>query len=186
MLTLASRSPQRRAILTQLGVEFEVKPADVAELTEGPPHELVLENALRKARAIGGELVLGVDTEVHLDGEIFGKAGDQAHARAYLERLSGREHEVWSGVALRAGDGSERTAAAMTLVRFRTLGPEWIDWYLGTGEWRDRAGAYAIQGLGSALVERVEGDFWNVVGLPVYELVRLAPEVFLHARERQG
>ena len=186
MLVLASRSPQRRAILTQLGIEFTVQPAGVEELREGEPRQVVVENALRKARAVDGPLVLGVDTEVHLDGEIFGKAGDEAHARAYLERLSGREHEVWSGIALRAAEGSEQTAAAMTRVRFRTLGPEWIDWYLATGEWRERAGAYAIQGLGSALVERVEGDFWNVVGLPVYELVRLAPDLFLHAREGQG
>ena len=186
MLTLASRSPQRRAILTQLGVDFVVQPADVEELTGGEPRELVLENALRKAAAVTGELVLGVDTEVHLEGEIFGKARDEAQARSYLERLSGREHEVWSGIALRSAGGGELTAAAMTLVRFRTLGREWLDWYVASGEWRDRAGAYAIQGLGSALVERVEGDFWNVVGLPVYELVRLAPDLFLHARERQG
>lgn len=179
MLTLASRSPQRRAILTQLGVEFRVEPADVEELTRGEPEAVVVENALRKARAVAGDLVLGVDTEVVLDGEVYGKAGDEAAARAHLARLSGTEHEVWSGIALRRADGDERTAAAMTRVRFRALGDAWIDWYVATGEWRDRAGAYAIQGLGSALVERVEGDFWNVVGLPVAELVRLAPELVL-------
>lgn len=186
MLVLASRSPQRRAILTQLGIEFTVEPAGVEELAGGEPRAVVVENALRKARAVAGERVLGVDTEVVLDGEIYGKAGHEQEARAHLMRLSGREHEVWSGIALRSADGSEQTAAAMTLVRFRTLGPDWIDWYLASGEWRERAGAYAIQGLGSALVERVEGDFWNVVGLPVYELVSLAPDLFLHARERQG
>ena len=178
MLTLASRSPQRRAILEQLGIAFEVAPADVEELEVGDPRAVVLENALRKARAVAGELVLGADTEVVLDGHVYGKAADEAQAEAYLRRLSGRTHEVWGGIALRAG-GDERTATAVTLVRFRAIEQPWIDWYLGTGEWRDRAGAYAIQGRGSALVEAVEGDFWNVVGLPVPELLGLAPELLL-------
>ncbi|MEX2196264.1 MAG: Maf family protein [Thermoleophilaceae bacterium] len=186
MLTLASRSPQRRAILTQLGVEFRVEPADVEEIGEGDPRAVVVDNALRKARAVAGERVLGVDTEVVLDGVVYGKAGDEHEARRHLSRLSGREHEVWSGIALRSEARGEQTAAAVTLVRFRTLEEDWIDWYLATGEWRERAGAYAIQGLGSSLVERVEGDFWNVVGLPVYELVRLAPDLVLHAQGGQG
>lgn len=146
------------------------------ELGEGEPAAVVVENALRKARAVGGDLVLGVDTEVVCDGIVHGKAPDEATARAYLERLSGREHEVWSGIALRDAAGGERTAAARTVVRFRALDERWIDWYLGTGEWRDRAGAYAIQGLGSLLVDRVEGDFSNVVGLPIRLLLRLLPQ----------
>ena len=195
MLVLASRSPQRREILTQLGIEFTVVPANVEELGEGEPGPVVVENACRKARAVGarrpggaghGAAVLGVDTAVVLDGTIYGKPAGEAEARASLERLSGREHAVWSGIALLGTDGGERTAAAVTTVRFRTLERAWIDWYLSTGEWRERAGGYAIQGLGSALVERVEGDFWNVVGLPVYELVRLAPELFLHAGSNRG
>lgn len=174
MLTLASRSPQRKAILEQLGIEFRVEPAGVDELTEGDPREVVVENALRKARAVGGELVLGADTEVYLDGRVFGKAETGEEAEAHLCSLSGRTHEVWGGLALiEAGD--ERTAHAVTKVTFAPLDDARIAWYLATGEWRERAGAYAIQGFGSALVESIEGDFWNVVGLPVPELLRLAP-----------
>jgi septum formation protein len=176
-LVLASASPQRKAILEQLGVDFTVQPADVEELTDGEPRAVVLENALRKARAVEGDLVLGSDTEVYLDGKIFGKATDERHAEDYLRRLSARTHEVWSGIALRNAAGEERTAVAATDVTFRNLSDCEIAWYLGTGEWRGRAGAYAIQGRGSALVERIDGDFWNVVGLPVPELLRLAPDL---------
>jgi septum formation protein len=175
-LVLASASPQRRAILEQLGVDFTVQPADVEELTEGDPRAVVVENALRKARAVDGELVLGSDTEVYLDDKIYGKAGDVAHAERYLRELSGRTHEVWSGIALRDSNG-ERTGHAVTNVTFRALSDREVAWYLETGEWRGRAGAYAIQGRGSALVERIEGDFWNVVGLPVPELLRLQPDL---------
>ena len=174
MLVLASRSPQRKRILEQLGVEFRVEPADVEEVTEGDPREVVVENAVRKARAVDGDLVLGADTEVFLDGRIFGKAGNEAEAEAYLRALSGRMHEVWGGIALREGD-EVRTAHAVTRVEFRQLADREVEWYLGTGEWRDRAGAYAIQGRGSALVAAIEGDFWNVVGLPVPELLQIGP-----------
>jgi septum formation protein len=173
MLVLASRSPQRKAILEQLGIDFRIEPADVEELTEGEPGEVVVENALRKARAIEGELVLGADTEVFLDGRIFGKAETAEDAAAYLRELSGRTHEVWGGIAL-IERGEERTAHSVTRVTFRDVTPV-LDWYLATGEWRDRAGAYAIQGRGSALVASIEGDFWNVVGLPVPDLLGLAP-----------
>ena len=176
MLVLASRSPQRRAILEQLGIEFRVEPADVEEVTDGDPREVVVENALRKARAVEGDLVLGADTEVFLDGRVYGKAGNEEDAEAYLRSLSGRTHEVWGGLAL-VDATAERTAHAVTKVTFARLGEEEIRWYLKTGEWRDRAGAYAIQGRGSALVEAVEGDFWNVVGLPVAELRRIAPDL---------
>ena len=176
MLTLASGSPQRRAILAQLGIEFEVVVPGVDELTGGDPGTTVVENAVRKLRAVGGDPVVACDTEVFLDGEVFGKPEDEPQARAFLERLSGRVHEVWGGLALRI-DGEERTTRAVTRVRFCALGPSDIGWYLRTGEWRDRAGAYAIQGRGAALVESVEGDFWNVVGLPLAELVKIAPEL---------
>jgi septum formation protein len=174
VLVLASRSPQRKAILEQLGIDFRVEPADVDEVTEGDPREVVIENAVRKASAVDGELVLGADTEVFLGGRIFGKAGNEEDARAFLRDLSGRSHEVWGGIALRQGD-DVKTAHAVTKVTFADLSDDLLAWYLATGEWRDRAGAYAIQGRGSALVERVEGDFWNVVGLPVAELRRVAP-----------
>jgi septum formation protein len=176
LLTLASASPQRRAILAQLGVEFEVVVPAVEELTGGDPRSTVVENALRKARAVEGDPVLAADTEVVLDGHVFGKAAGQAEAEQFLRRLSGRTHEVWGGLALRLA-GDELTAHAVTQVRFRQLDEAELDWYLGTGEWRDRAGAYAIQGKGAALVESIEGDFWNVVGLPLAELVKLAPDL---------
>ena len=126
--------------------------------------------------------MLGVDTTVALDGRVHGKPPDEGAARVVLDRLSGRAHEVWSGLALRDG-GALRTASARTVVRFRALSAEEIDWYLATGEWRERAGGYAIQGRGAALVDGIEGDFWNVVGLPVPALVRLAPGL-LGARPR--
>jgi septum formation protein len=165
---LASKSPQRRAILTQLGIEFEVVVPDVEELEDGDPREMVVENALRKARAVEGDVVLGVDTTVVLDGRSYGKPQTEAEARDVLEMLSGRTHEVWSGIAL-----NERTATACTRVTFRRLSPGLLDWYLASGEWRERAGGYAIQGKGAALVERIDGDFWNVVGLPVPALLDL-------------
>jgi septum formation protein len=176
MLTLASRSPQRRDILGRLGVEFEVVVPDVEEVEDGDPRELVVENALRKARAVPGELVLGVDTTVVLDGRSFGKPADEAAAERTLELLSGREHDVWSGIAL-LRNGAEQTATARTRVRFRALDRPLLAWYLRSGEWRDRAGGYAIQGRGAALVEAIDGDFWNVVGLPVPELLRMAPDL---------
>jgi septum formation protein len=183
-LVLASASPQRKAILEQLGIAFTVQPANVEELTEGDPAEVVVENALRKARAIEGDLVLGSDTEVYLDGQVFGKAVDHLHAERYLRQLSGRTHQVYSGIALRDAQG-ERSGVAVTDVTFRRLSGAEIAWYLATGEWRDRAGAYAIQGRGSALVERIEGDFWNVVGLPVPKLLELAPDL-VTGGEKQG
>jgi septum formation protein len=165
---LASKSPQRRAILTQLGMEFEVVVPDVEEIEDGDPREMVVENALRKARAVPGALVLGVDTTVVVDGRSYGKPQTEAEAREVLELLSGRTHEVWSGIAL-----NERTATACTKVTFRQLTDPLLDWYLASGEWRERAGGYAIQGKGAALVERIDGDFWNVVGLPVPTLLDL-------------
>jgi septum formation protein len=176
-LVLASASPQRRAILEQLGVAFTVQPADVEELTEGDPAEVVVENAVRKVRAVEGDLVLGCDTEVYLDGRIFGKAQNEDEADAYLRQLSGRTHEVHSGLALQTANCELQTGHAVTDVTFRALTDAEIAWYLGTEEWRGRAGAYAIQGRGSALVERIEGDFWNVVGLPVPKLLELAPDL---------
>ena len=175
-LILASRSPQRRAILEQLGVDFRVAAPDVEELTEGEPRRLVVQNARRKAAAVAGARVLGVDTAVVLDGRAFGKPREPAEAETFLRRLSGRTHEVMSGVALRDERG-DRSDVAVTRVRFRLLEPDDINWYLASGEWRERAGGYAIQGQGAALVEAIEGDYWNVVGLPVAALLRLDPEL---------
>jgi septum formation protein len=172
MITLASASPQRKAILEQLGIEFTVQPAEIEELAAGDPHHVVIENARRKARAVDGELVLACDTEVILDGHVFGKPADEDEARTFLRRLSGRTHEVYGGIVLRRGS-DEQVGVCVTKVRFRALEAAEIEAYLATGEWRNRAGGYAIQGRGAALVAGIEGDFWNVVGLPVPELVRL-------------
>jgi septum formation protein len=157
-----------------------VVPPDVDEVTSGPPDEMVVENARRKASAAAergaGGLVLGVDTAVVVDGLAFGKPEGPGEARAFLEALSGRGHEVWSGIALLGpSDAEMRSTAASTEVRFRRLGPAELDWYLGTEEWRERAGGYAIQGRGAALVEGIVGDYWTVVGLPVAALLRLEP-----------
>jgi septum formation protein len=178
-LILASRSPQRRAILERLGVEFRVEAPEVEELTTGDPRRIVAENARRKARATPNtaERVLGADTAVVLDGRIFGKPQDAAEAETFLRRLSGRTHEVMTGIAVREPDGAEKTDVAVTKVRFRRLEQPLLDWYLATGEWEERAGAYAIQGKGAALIEEIEGDYWNVVGLPVPALLRLVPDL---------
>ena len=176
MLVLASRSPRRRAILEQLGVEFRVEPPAVEELSEDDPWEMVRENALRKARAVEGERVLGVDTAVVLDGEAFGKPRDVREAEAVLKALSGRGHEVMSGIAVRDG-GVEGSAVAVTRVRFRELDERTVAWYLAAGEWADAAGGYAIQGKGAALVAQIEGDYWNVVGLPVPLLLAMVPDL---------
>ena len=181
-MILSSRSPQRRQILEQLGVAFRVEAPEVEELTGGDPRALVRENALRKARAVpASERVLGADTAVVLDGHAFGKPGGAAEAETFLRRLSGRTHEVMSGIAVREPGGAERSDVAVTKVRFRRLEQPDLAWYLATGEWRERAGAYAIQGRGAALVEEIEGDYWNVVGLPVAALLRLVPDL-LHGR----
>jgi septum formation protein len=179
-LVLASSSPQRRAILARLGVQFTVRPTETRERAAGDPGEVAAENALRKARAarIPGvsELVLGCDTLVSLDGVIYGKPVDERAARESLAALSGATHEVLSGIALLVGD-EERTALARTAVTFRVLGQDLLDWYVAMGEWRGRAGGYAIQGAGAALVRAVEGDYENVVGLPLATLLDLYPQL---------
>jgi septum formation protein len=145
----------------------------------------VLENARRKAiagleMAGAGEedVALGVDTEVVVDGRLLGKAADLDGARERLQILSGRTHEILSGVCLLGVGDDIRSGVASSLVTFRELDDDTLARYLASGEWRDRAGAYAIQGLGSLLVARLEGDFANVVGLPLQLLLELAPELF--------
>ena len=177
-LVLASRSPQRRAILDSLGVAFELRPVDVVEEDEGAPVAVAAENALRKAvagKARPDEVVLGVDTIVVTDLEIWGKPPNEDAARETLRRLGGRTHTVISGVALVDEDGVVRADEAMTRVTFRPLDEPMIEWYLRSGEWDGRAGGYAIQGRGGALVERIDGDYLNVVGLPVGTLLGLWP-----------
>jgi septum formation protein len=168
-----------------LGVSFEVRVSGVDEIIDGAsPEAIAAENAHRKARAVASAAagdrtlpVLGVDTVVALDGRIYGKPDGSEQALATLRALSGREHTVVSGLSVIDG-GVERTAVARTGVRFRSLGEAELVTYVDTGEWRDRAGGYAIQGRGALLVSEIHGDYLNVVGLPVAELVRVAPELF--------
>lgn len=182
-LLLASTSPQRRAILRQLGIPFDV--ASPRYVEHDPPAadaaQLVRAHALGKARSVaagaGERPVLGVDTTVALDGRIYAKPTDAGDAERMLEELSGRTHAVVSGLAL-VTPGWEYVEDAATLVTFRALTPRDLANYVAAGEWEGRAGGYAIQGLGAALVERVEGDYLNVVGLPASLLVRLLAERF--------
>ncbi len=151
---------------------------EVPELEHGPPHEVAVENAYRKAAAAaadaGDRPVLGVDTVVCIGKQLYGKPADVRQARTTLRELSGRRHSVISGLCLIV-QGRARTAAASTLVDFRSLDEPLLEWYLATGEWRERAGAYAIQGRGAALVAGIEGEYLNVVGLPAVTLLELAP-----------
>jgi septum formation protein len=178
-LILASGSPQRRAILAQLGVPYEAVGPEADELVSGPPHELAIENAYRKASAVAAghadATVLGVDTIVALGARIYGKPADLAEARETLTALAGRRHAVVSGICVIEPGGKPRTAAATTLVQFRPYAEELLEWYLASGEWRGRAGGYAIQGRGAALVAAIDGDYLNVVGLPVATLLELVP-----------
>jgi septum formation protein len=169
-IVLASTSPQRRAILEQLGVPFEV----VAPAYEEEPGGDPVEHARGKAHSVGGgeNPVLGVDTIVVCNGNVIGKPGDAAEAERMLETLSGKTHEVVSGLCLRT-PAWEELHREVTRVTFRDLTPRDLAHYLASGEWEGRAGAYAIQGLGASLVERIEGDYLNVVGLPGALLVRL-------------
>jgi len=174
-LVLASTSPQRRAILEQLRIPFEVVAPDFEEVDGTSP----LERAAGKARSVdGGERpVLGVDTEVLFGGELLGKPANESEAEAMLEALSGRTHEVVSGVCLRTRAWEELHTES-TLVTFRVLTPRHLAHYIAAGEWEGRAGAYAIQGLGASLVERLDGDFLNVVGLPGALIVSLLASRF--------
>jgi septum formation protein len=170
-LVLASTSPQRRAILEQLRIPFDAVAPDFVEVEGTSP----LERAAGKARSVeadGDRPVLGVDTEVLLDGELLGKPEDETAAEAMLESLAGRSHDVVSGLCLRTSSWEELHEET-TVVTFRPLTPRDLAHYVASREWEGRAGGYAIQGLGASLVERVDGDFLNVVGLPGSLLVRL-------------
>ncbi|HEY4413374.1 MAG TPA: Maf family protein [Gaiellaceae bacterium] len=173
-LVLASTSPQRRAILEQLGIPFEVVPPDYEELGDDP-----LEHAAGKARSVDGgdRPVLGVDTVVRCGDAVLGKPGSDGEAEQMLDFLSGKQHEVVSGLCLRT-PAWEELRVKTTVVTFRPLTPRDLAWYLSSGEWEGRAGAYAIQGRGAALVERIDGDYLNVVGLPASTLVGLLAQRF--------
>jgi septum formation protein len=177
-VVLASGSPQRSEILGKLGIEFEVVVSGVDELSGGDPEFEVLENARLKARAVARDgMVIACDTDVALEGKALGKPADAAEARDYLDRMSGRAHEVLSGLVV-VVDGEERSGMERTTVVFKELSEADKERYVAFGEWQGRSGGYAIQTLGSTLVERLEGSVSNVVGLPVGLLIDLAPELF--------
>jgi septum formation protein len=197
-LTLASASPQRRAILEQVGVSFDVRVSGVEEETHGDPVAVAEENARRKALATASAMIaearasgaaasspasprsaltLGADTLVAVDGDILGKPRDAAQAREYVARLAGRTHQVVGAIALVRDGELAGTAVEITQVRFRPATPAQLDWYVATGEWHGRAGGYAIQGIGAVLVAGIEGDYLNVVGLPLARLLDLQPDL---------
>jgi septum formation protein len=182
-LLLASRSPQRRAILEQLGIPFDVVEPHYEEHAPelADAADVVCEHARGKARSVaadaGDRPVLGVDTEVVLQGQIFGKPADATEAEQMLEALSGKTHVVMSGLCLLT-PGWELVECEGTRVTFRELTPRDLATYVATGEWEGRAGAYAIQGRGAALIRSIDGDYLNVVGLPGSLLVRLLAERF--------
>lgn len=184
-IVLASRSPQRETILARLGLEFEVVPSGAREVDAGEPRNVVINNAVRKARAVSDRLadpnaiVIGGDTVIVHEGDVIGKPADAEEAASFMRRLSGSEHEVLGGLAVVRFGGEEKTAATATKVRFRSLSDEQIALYVATGEWEERSGAYAIQQGGSILVEEISGDYLNIIGLSVNDLARLAPELSL-------
>jgi septum formation protein len=182
VLVLASTSPQRRAILDQLRVPYEaVAPRyEEHDPPDADPVDLVREHARGKADSVESDderPVLAVDTAVTLGGRIYGKCANADEAAEMLEKLGGKTHLVVSGLCLRT-PGWEFLDHVATRVMFRPLTPRDIATYVSTGEWEDRAGAYAIQGFGAALVEEIEGDYLNVVGLPASLLVRVLAERF--------
>lgn len=180
-MVLASASPRRLALLRRLGVEPVVRPADIDE-TPRPgeaPADLVERLALAKARSVEGDddvLVVAADTVVAVGTRVLGKPRDADDASRMLVELSGRDHHVLTGVAVRRG-GQAHAGVGTTRVTFRPLDPREIAWYVATGEPDDKAGAYGLQGAGAALVDRIDGSDTNVIGLPLGLLVTLARHV---------
>ena len=189
-LMLASTSPRRREILETLGIDFTIVVVDVDEDVRAgeSPEDMVLRLAAAKAEAAAvapGSLVLGADTAVVVDGEILGKPRDEADALAMLARLSGRVHRVLTGVALRGPHGT-RSILSETDVQFREIGRDEALAYWHSGEPQDKAGGYAVQGLGGIFVERIRGSYSGVVGLPVFETVALLREAGFEVMKRQA
>ena len=183
-LILASSSPRRRQLLQQIGLEFDVVPSEVKEdfIDGESPKDHVLRLAEVKARKVGeiypNRWVVGADTVVSIDGKILGKPQTDREACQMLLTLSGRDHLVVTGVSVcHEAKGKGETIAVETLVRIKTLNPEEINWYIRTGEPFDKAGGYAIQGRGAFMVQRIEGSYTNVVGLPLCELLEVLNHV---------
>jgi septum formation protein len=190
MLYLASQSPRRRQLLAQLGAEFRLLDVEVEEVRD--PAEAAADYVRRVARekagagllevvAVPGAVVLGADTEVVLDGEVFGKPRDEAHAADMLRRLSGCSHEVITAVSL-VSAGREAQAVSNSQVRVAALSDADIAAYLASGEWQGKAGAYAIQGRFEACIEHLSGSFSGVMGLPLHETTVLLKQFGLHEK----
>ena len=182
-MILASQSPRRRELLGQMGFSFTVRPAKGEELPhpELTPAQLVGELARQKALEVSAEaeaddVVVAADTVVAIDGKVLGKPHDKVHAAQMLSALSGREHTVYTGVAVKRGK-TLLVEHEATQVRFRPLTEREIDLYIQTGEPMDKAGSYGIQGYGALLVEGIRGDYFNVVGLPICRLGRMLAQV---------
>lgn len=181
-IILASSSPRRQQILKDLGLQFEAFPVDFMEKMEGmEPHELVAYNALGKAREVAKKhsesIIIGCDTVIVLNGEILGKPNTPEKAKSMLKKLSGKYHSVFSGLALiDAKTNGEMVGYEETKIKFRELSEEEIDDYIASGEPLDKAGAYGIQGRGELFIDRIEGSFSNVVGLPKGLLIKFLSE----------
>ena len=189
-VVLASASPRRHELLSTIGVSFTVREPDIDESPndDESPAAYVRRLASAKAAAISAsadELVIAADTTVDLDGQILGKPVDERDAAAMLHRLSGRTHRVHTGVSVRR-NGTEHVDVCTTLVTFVALDKATIDWYVSTGEPLDKAGAYALQGAGAALVHSVEGSVSNVVGLPLHAVIELAARGGVDLLDRSG
>jgi septum formation protein len=178
LLTLASGSPRRRELLTMLGIPFDVRPSNAVEVRQPgeAPRAYAERLALEKARSVPGPLVLGADTTVLLGDILLEKPLDEADALRMLKLLQGKTHEVISAIALLA-DGVPHMATDVTRVTFRSVDDDFLRAYITTGEPMDKAGAYGIQGYGAALVDRIEGDFFGVMGLPLRLVLALLDDV---------
>lgn len=192
-LILASASPRRKELLNNLGLDFEVCPADIDEsvLPDEDVAAYPLRIAMKKALAVAAEkkdaVVLAADTAVIVDDEILGKPKSEAEAKTMLKKLSGREHVVITGIGLvDTGSGRTLSCAEQTIVYFHPLKETEIDAYLASGEPMDKAGAYGIQGLGALLIRRLEGDYFNVMGLPISKLYRLLQNLDVDILKKTG
>jgi len=181
-IILASQSPRRRELLQMMGLDFQVIVSDVEEIapTGATPGELVTALAFQKAETVSNihpdDFVIGSDTVVMIDGRIIGKPKDKLHAFEILSTLQGNTHTVFTGVALISPGGKADLRHTETKVTFAPMTAEEIRWYIGTGEPMDKAGAYGIQGPGGIFVEKVEGDYFTVIGMPIYLLYRMLRE----------
>lgn len=176
-IILASASPQRKELLEQIGLQFEVEPSNRTEITSSTlkPHELARLLSREKAMAVASKhqhaIVIAADTFIICRGKVMGKPGTEAEAREMLAALSGKTHSVITGFTIIDADENKVVSQSVeTKVYMKRLTPAEIDAYVKSGEPRDRAGAYAIQGLGSVLIDKIEGDYFNVVGLPLSAL----------------